>query len=91
MGIIKPKENLKLDSKLLVGAVVRLIKQNIFNEFMKTNELSDANQEFCDKIGWYPIDELPMKKEFIKELKEIEKGPHFEMTLEELDELMGTK
>jgi len=91
MELIKPEENLKLDSKFIVDAVIQLMKQSIFNEFIKTKELSDANQEFCEKIDWHPVDELPMKKEFIKELKEIEKGPHSEVTLEELDELMGLK
>jgi len=79
------KSELKLDSKLLVEAVIRLIKQDIFEKFIKTGTLSDDNQEFCDKIGWYPIDELPMKKSFIKELKEARNEPSEPMTIEEFN------
>ncbi len=80
MELIKPEENLKLDSEFLVNAVVGLMKQNIFNEFIKTRELSNANQEFCEKIDWHPVDELPMKESFIKELQRIEKEPHTSQT-----------
>ena len=76
MELIKSEKNLGLDSELLVNAVVGLMKQNIFNEFIKTRELSDVNQEFCEKIDWHPVDELPMKESFIKELQRVKKEPH---------------
>jgi len=69
----------------------KVMKREIFEEFIKTGTLSEENQAFCDKIDWHPVDELPLKEEFVKELKEIEKGPHSKMTLKELDELMGLK
>ncbi|MBA3064830.1 hypothetical protein FP803_05310, partial [Candidatus Woesearchaeota archaeon] len=46
------------------------LKKEIFERFIKTGTLSDADQEFCDKIGWYPIDELELKEEYIEKLKE---------------------
>jgi len=85
------KEEPKLDSELLAKAVVRLMKRDIFEVFIKTGELSAEDQEFCDMIDWYPVDELPLREEYVKKLKQIEKGPHSRMTLEELDELMGLK
>ncbi len=69
----------------------KVMKREIFDRFIKTGTLSKADQEFCDRIDWHPVDELELKEEFVKELKEIEKGPHSKMTLKELDELMGLK
>jgi len=85
-GEVVMKKEPKLDSELLAKAVVRLMKRDIFEEFIKTGELSAEDQEFCDRIDWYPVDELPLRDEYVKKLKQIEKGPHSKaMTLEELD------
>jgi hypothetical protein len=65
--IIKPE--LKLDSKLLVGALVRLMKRDISERFAQTREVTDEDWEFCEKIDWHPVDELPPKPEHIEELK----------------------
>ena len=91
MGEVEMEKEPKLDAELLAKAVVRLMKRDIFEEFIKTGELSAEDQEFCDRIDWYPVDELPLREEYVKKLKQIEKGPHSRMTLEELDELMGLK
>lgn len=62
------------------------LKKEIFDKFIKTGELSKEDQEFCDMIEWYPVDELPLREEYVKKLKKIEKGPHSKaMTPEELD------
>ena len=50
------------------------LKKLIFENYMKSGELSDEEWEFCEKIDWHPVDELPLKKEFIKKLNEIKKG-----------------
>ena len=84
-------ENLKLDSKLLVGAVIKLMKQNISERFKQTREVTDEDWEFCEAIDWHPVDELPMKESFIKELEEARNEPSGPMTIEELDKLMGLK
>ena len=42
-----------------------LNKKRIFEEFIKTGTLSTEDQEFCDKIDWYPVDELELKEEYI--------------------------
>ena len=85
------KNELKLDSEFLIKAVVKLMKQDIFKRFIKTGELSDEDQEFCDKLDWYPIDELEVKKEYAKKLKAIAEDEHLPMTVEGLDKLMHIK
>ena len=46
------------------------IKKEIFEKFIKTGTLSADDQEFCDEIDWYPVDELPLKEEYVKKIKE---------------------
>jgi len=50
-------------------------KKDIFKKYIKTGEVSDEDWTFCESIGWHPVDELPMKDEFLKELEERKKGP----------------
>ena len=52
-----------------------MLKKEIFEEYMKSRKLSSVDQEFCDKIDWHPVDELPMKKEYIEKLKKISREP----------------
>ena len=68
-----------------------LAKRRIFEEFKKSRKLSKEDEQFCESIDWHPVDELPLKEEFVKRLKEAESGPHKKMTLDELDKLMGLK
>jgi len=60
------------------------MKKLIFENYMKTGEISDKEWEFCEKIDWHPVDELPLKEEFIKKLKAIkkEKGIKFKSAAE---------
>lgn len=68
------------------------IKKEIFEKFIKTGTLSADDQEFCDEIDWYPVDELPLKEEYVKKLKKLSKEPAGKpMTIEELDKLLGVK
>jgi len=80
------KEEPKLDAELLAKAVVRLMKRDIFEVFIKTGELSAEDQEFCDRIDWHPVDELPLKESFVKELEKAKDEPSGKsMTLEEFN------
>jgi len=45
------------------------LKKLIFENYIKTGELTDEEWEFCEKIDWHPVDELPLKEEFKKELE----------------------
>jgi len=42
-------------AELLAKAVVRLMKRAIFEEFIKTGQLSAEDQEFCDRIDWSSV------------------------------------
>ena len=49
------------------------IKKLIFEDYVKIGTLSDEDWEFCDKIDWHPVDELPIKENFKKELEKRKK------------------
>ena len=44
------------------------MKKLIFESYIKTGILTDENWGFCEKINWHPVDELPLKEEFKKEI-----------------------
>ena len=46
-----------------------IIKKLVFENYIKTGSITDEEWEFCEKIDWHPVDELPLKKEFKKELE----------------------
>ncbi len=50
------------------------LKRLIFENYIRTGKLTDEEWEFCEKIDWHPVDELPLKEEFIKKLEKIKKG-----------------
>ncbi len=45
------------------------IKKLIFESYMKTGSVTDEEWKFCEKIDWHPVDELPLKEEFKKEME----------------------
>ncbi len=66
------ENSLELDPKFLAKAVVRLMKQDIIKRYHQTKEITDEDWEFCEAIDWHPVDELPMKESFIKEIEKAE-------------------
>ncbi|MEA3379027.1 MAG: hypothetical protein U9Q69_05330 [Nanoarchaeota archaeon] len=50
-------------------------KKEIFDRYVKTGKVTDEDWNFCEEIDWHPVDELPLREEFIKELEEARKGP----------------
>ena len=62
-----------------------VLRKEIFERYLKTGGLTDEDWEFCEKIDWHPVDELPLKDEFIKKLKNTEKGRF--VKVESLDEM----
>ena len=54
-------------------------KKLIFENYMKTGNISDEEWKFCEKIDWHPVDELPLKEDFKKEMerRKKEKGIKF--------------
>ncbi len=63
-----------------------VLKRDIFERYIKTRKLSKEDEEFCERIDWHPVDELPLKKEFIEELEK-SKSEHCSkpMTVEEFN------
>jgi len=45
------------------------IKKLIFENYLKAGDLSDDEWRFCEKFDWHPVDELPLKEEFIRKLE----------------------
>ena len=45
------------------------MKKLIFENYIKNGTVTDEEWEFCEKIDWHPVDELPLKEKHIKELK----------------------
>jgi hypothetical protein len=46
-----------------------LQKKEIFERFLKTGTITDQDWEFCDALDWHPVDELPLKESFVKEIQ----------------------
>jgi len=61
-------------------------KKEIFELYMKTKKISKEDQEFCEEIDWHPVDELPLREDYIKKMKKIDKEPKGKaMTIKEFD------
>ena len=71
----KVDSELLLDSEFLVKTVIKLMKRDIFVRYKQTGEITDEDWEFCERIDWHPVDVLPLKEEFKKELEQRRKGP----------------
>lgn len=48
-------------------------KKLIFEKYLETKKVSDEDWKFCESIDWHPVDELPIKKEYLEKLKKIKK------------------
>ena len=46
------------------------LKKLIFENYIKTGNITDEEWKFCEKIDWHPVDELPLKEEFKKEMEQ---------------------
>ena len=55
------------------------IKKLIFENYIKIGELTDEEWGFCEKIDWHPVDELPIKEEFKKELEKRKKEKYIKL------------
>lgn len=49
------------------------MKKLIFEDYIKKGTITDDEWGFCEKIDWHPVDELPLKEEYIKKLEKIRK------------------
>lgn len=46
-----------------------LRKREISEMYRRTGKISDKDMDFCEKLDWHPVDELPLKEEFLSEIK----------------------
>ncbi len=53
-----------------------MLKRYIFEKYIRTGKITNEGWKFCEKIDWHPVDELPLKEEFIKKLRKIQKGSY---------------
>ena len=69
------KNQLKCFSWINWSEIAReeMMKKVIFENYIKTRSVSEEEWEFCEEIDWHPVDELPIKEEYIKKLKVIKK------------------
>jgi len=53
----------------ILAKMVELRKLSIFKKYMDKEPISEKDWAWMDEHDWHPVDELPMKKEYIKSLK----------------------
>jgi len=56
------------------------MKKLIFENYIMIGSITDEEWEFCDKINWHPVDELPLKEEFKKEMERRKKEKSIKIT-----------
>lgn len=61
------------------------LKKLIFENYARTGILTDEDWEFCEKIDWHPVDELPLRDNLKKELMKRKKGAF--LKLKAVDEI----
>lgn len=49
------------------------LKKEIFDRYIKTGKVSDKEWQFCEEIDWHPVDWLPLKEKYVKELEQARK------------------
>jgi hypothetical protein len=56
--------------------IARIIaaKREIFERYKTGAELTKEDIIFCDGIDWHPVDELPLRKEYVERILKISKG-----------------
>ena len=68
-------ENMKNQLKTFMGvnwseiAREETMKKLIFENYIKNGNITDEEWKFCERIDWHPVDELPLKEEFKKEIE----------------------
>jgi len=65
-----------------------ILKKEIFEKYMKTGKITKQDWKFCEREDWHPVDQLPLREEYVKKLKKQLKQPSKRMTREEFDQLV---
>ncbi len=64
-------------------------KKTIFENYIKNGKITDEEWEFCEKIDWHPVDELPLKEKHIKEIEKSRKEKS--LKLKSIEEIFKSK
>ena len=67
----------KLDFEFVADVAVKLMKRDILERYEQIGDITDEDWKFCEKIDWHPVDEFPLKEEFIKRLESAKKEKPF--------------
>ena len=68
----------------IADKVIELRKLSILKKYVDKQELSEDDYAWMDKHDWHPVDEKPMKKEFIASVLAARKRKTTPTTIEEL-------
>ncbi|MFH0701118.1 MAG: hypothetical protein V2A62_01640 [Candidatus Woesearchaeota archaeon] len=69
------REQLKSVSWINWSEIAReeTLKKLILEKYLKREEISEEEWEFCERTDWHPVDELPLKEEFKKRIEQARK------------------
>jgi hypothetical protein len=69
------KSNLKVFLWVNWSEIAReeVMKKLIFENYIKIGSITEEEWAFCKKIDWHPVDELPLKENFKKEMEKRKK------------------
>lgn len=48
-------------------------KKLVLENYLQSGTITDEEGEFCERIDWHPVDELPLNDDFIKKIEAIKK------------------
>ena len=63
--------------------VIELRKLSILKKYVDKEPIPDEDWAWMDEHDWHPVDELPMKKEYVKSLKASMKEKSYPFSLSE--------
>lgn len=64
-------------------------KKLIFEKYLKTKKVTNKDWIFCEKIDWHPVDELPLRESFIKEIRKISENTTNSIKYDSVEELFN--
>ncbi|HJH29649.1 MAG TPA: hypothetical protein C5S51_08160 [Methanosarcinaceae archaeon] len=57
-----------------------VFKMEMFERYLKNGELSDDDWEFCERVDWHPVGELPLRDEVIERLNWAKEGKFIKLS-----------
>ena len=68
----------------ILEKIIHLRKLELLRKYVDKEPFSDSDLRWMDENDWHPVDERPMKPEYIKSLKAAMKAPTKKTTIDEL-------